>query len=48
MYFKESAIKHVAAGTLKAYADGNMGPFAQKIVEAVKDKRSKSCGAKIS
>jgi len=34
----KNAIRHVAAGTLKAYADGNMGPFAQEIVESIKNK----------
>lgn len=36
-----SAIKQVAAGILKAYADGNMGPFAREIVQSVKSKISK-------
>ncbi len=34
----KSAIRHVAAGTLKAYADGNMGPFAREIVESVRNR----------
>lgn len=37
----KSAIKQVAAGILKAYADGNMGPFAREIVQSVKNKISK-------
>jgi len=37
----KSAIKQVAAGILKAYADGNMGPFAREIVQSVKSKNSK-------
>jgi len=37
----KSAIKQVAAGILKAYADGNMGPFAREIVQSVKKKNSK-------
>lgn len=38
----KSAIKQVAAGILKAYADGNMGPFAREIVHSVKSKISKN------
>mgnify|MGYP003479220927 CR=1 FL=1 len=38
----KSAIKQVAAGILKAYADGNMGPFAREIVHSVKCKISKN------
>ncbi len=38
----KSAIKQVAAGILKAYADGNMGPFAREIVHSVKSKNGKS------
>lgn len=34
----KSAIRQVAAGILKAYADGNMGPFAREIVQSVKSK----------
>jgi len=34
----KSSIKQVAAGILKAYADGNMGPFAREIVQSVKKK----------
>jgi len=37
----KSAIQQVAAGILKAYADGNMGPFAREIVQAVKSKINK-------
>lgn len=37
----KSAIKQVAAGILKAYADGNMGPFAREIVHSVKNKIDK-------
>lgn len=36
----QSAIKQVAAGILKAYADGNMGPFAREIVQSVKNRSS--------
>lgn len=38
----KSAIRQVAAGILKAYADGNMGPFAREIVQSVKSKISKN------
>lgn len=38
----KSAIGQVAAGILKAYADGTMGPFAREIVQSVKSKSSKS------
>jgi len=38
----KSAIRQVAAGILKAYTDGNMGPFARKIVESVKSKIAKN------
>lgn len=38
----KSAIKQVAAGILKAYADGNMGPFAREIVNSIKSKNRKS------
>ena len=38
----KSAIRQVAAGILKAYADGNMGPFAREIVQSVKNK-NKNC-----
>jgi pyrroline-5-carboxylate reductase len=34
----KSAIGQVAAGIIKAYADGNMGPFAREIVQSVKTK----------
>lgn len=37
----KSAISQVAAGILKAYADGNMGPFAREIVLSVKSKIKK-------
>ena len=37
----KSAIRQVAAGILKAYADGTMGPFAREIVQSVKSKISK-------
>lgn len=37
----KSAIRQVAAGILKAYADGNMGPFAREIVQSVKNKISR-------
>ncbi len=33
-----SAIRQVAAGTLKAFADGNLGPFAQEIVHNIQEK----------
>lgn len=35
-----SAIRQVAAGILKAYADQDLGPFAREIVRAVKAKMS--------
>jgi len=38
----KSAIRQVAAGILKAYADGNMGPFAREIVQSVKSKNGKN------
>lgn len=38
----KSAIRQVAAGILKAYADGSMGPFAREIVHSVKSKINKS------
>jgi len=31
-----SAIRQVAAGTLKAYADNNLGPFARDIIRAIR------------
>jgi len=34
----KSAIRQVAAGILKAYADEDMGPFAREIVQSVKSK----------
>ena len=34
----KSAIRQVAAGILRAYADGNLGPFAREIVESVRAK----------
>ena len=34
----QSAIRQVGAGILKAYADNDLGPFAQEIVRAVKAK----------
>lgn len=37
----KSAIRQVAAGILKAYADGNMGPFAREIVQSVKNKNNR-------
>jgi len=37
----KSAIKQVAAGILKAYADEDMGPFAREIVQSVKNKMRK-------
>jgi hypothetical protein len=33
-----ASIRQVAVGTLKAYADGNLGPFAREIVQAVQAK----------
>ena len=38
----KSAIRQVASGILKAYADDNMGPFAREIVQSVKRKISKN------
>lgn len=38
----KSAIGQVASGILKAYANENLGPFAREIVQAVKNKVSKS------
>ena len=38
----KSAISQVASGILKAYADGNLGPFAQEVVQSVKSKIEKS------
>lgn len=38
----KSAIGQVAAGIMKAYANGNMGPFAREIIQAVKKKNSRS------
>lgn len=35
----KNAIRQVAAGILKAYADGDMGPFAQEIVQSLKSKK---------
>ncbi len=40
----KSAIRQVAAGILKAYADDNLGPFAREIVRAVQAKMSQSAG----
>lgn len=37
----KSAIRQVAGGILKAYADGNMGPFAREIVQSVKNKSNR-------
>ncbi len=37
----KSAIRMVAAGILKAYADQNLGPFARQIVRAVRAKMKK-------
>ena len=34
----KSAIRQVAAGIMKAYADGDMGPFARDIIQSVKNK----------
>ncbi len=34
----KASIRQVAVGTLKAYADGNLGPFAREIVQAVQAK----------
>ncbi|WP_378951736.1 NAD(P)-binding domain-containing protein [Pelosinus sp. sgz500959] len=38
----KSAIRQVAAGILKAYADENLGPFAREIVQSVKSKINKN------
>lgn len=37
----KSAIRQVAAGVLKAYADQDLGPFARQIVRAVRAKMNK-------
>lgn len=37
----KAAIRQVAVGTLKAYADGDLGPFAREIVQAVQAKMKK-------
>jgi pyrroline-5-carboxylate reductase len=37
----KSAIRQVAAGIIKAYADGNLGPFAREVVQSVKNKSRK-------
>lgn len=37
----KAAIRQVAVGTLKAYADSDMGPFAQEIVRAVRARLKK-------
>ena len=37
----KSAIRQVAAGILKAYADQDLGPFARQIVRAVRAKHKK-------
>lgn len=37
----KAAIRQVAVGTLKAYADSNLGPFAREIVQAVRAKMKK-------
>ncbi|QDR82871.1 NAD(P)-binding domain-containing protein [Sporomusa termitida] len=37
----KSAIRQVAAGIMKAYADDDLGPFAREVVSAVKSKLSK-------
>ncbi|BBB90866.1 MAG TPA: NAD(P)-binding domain-containing protein [Methylomusa anaerophila] len=34
----KSAIRQVAAGALKGYADGDLGPFAREIVQAIRAK----------
>lgn len=40
----KSAIGQVAAGIIRAYADGNMGPFAREIVQSVQNKsRNENC-----
>lgn len=38
----KSAIRQVAAGVLKAYADDDLGPFAREIVRAIKSKLRKA------
>lgn len=38
----KGAIRQVAAGMLKSYADGNMGPFAREIAQTVKSKIGKN------
>lgn len=37
----KSAIRQVAAGIMKAYADENLGPFARQIVRAVRARQKK-------
>jgi hypothetical protein len=37
----KSAIRQVAAGIMKAYADDDLGPFAREVVRAVKSKLGK-------
>lgn len=37
----KSAIRQVAAGIMKAYADQNLGPFARQIVRAVRARQKK-------
>jgi hypothetical protein len=37
----KSAIRQVAAGVLKAYADQDLGPFARNIVRSVRAKTKK-------
>ncbi|MDF2633542.1 MAG: oxidoreductase coenzyme F420-dependent [Pelosinus sp.] len=37
----KSAIRQVAAGIMKAYANGNLGPFAREIVHSVKTRIQK-------
>lgn len=41
----KSAIRQVAAGILKAFADDDLGPFAREIVRAVKAKMNKTTQA---
>lgn len=38
----KSAIRQVAAGIIKAYADDNLGPFATEIVQSIKNKNKNS------
>jgi len=38
----KSAIRQVAAGIMKAYANGDLGPFAREIVNSVKSKISRN------